>query len=137
MSTSAVLSTQPQTITLDLNELVRFDQPGDYDIAVRSSRVSKPSAQAPVTLASNTLKLHILPATEQWQKSKLDAVQDILNSSPMTPDMLSAERTSAIADLRYLGTAAAIQMMAAGLREGGENQGCFCRGRHGATRRLA
>ncbi len=50
ISSSVALSSTSQIIDLNLNEWVRFDQPGDYDVIVRSSRVSVPGKLSPVEL---------------------------------------------------------------------------------------
>jgi hypothetical protein len=96
------LSTQPKIIHRDLNEWVRFNQPGKYRVVVTSSRVS--ANAKPETVQSEEIWLTIVPATAEWQAATLQKALAILDD-----DHRSA---SAIATLRYLGTPAAAAAMA-------------------------
>ena len=67
------LTTEPWTIKVNLNEWVRFTQPGDYRIVVFSGRlgVRDPSntfGASPITARSNEVALKIVPANPEWQK---------------------------------------------------------------------
>lgn len=117
MSSSVALSSTPQVIGLNLNEWVRFDQPGDYDVIVRSSRVSVPGRPSSVELRSNALKLDIVPATPEWQTLRLNAALATLRNAPASQGMAPKARTAAISDIRYLRSKQAIQVMAAGMRD--------------------
>src|SRR5215470_9927992 len=61
------LTTEPWTIKLDLNEWVRFTQPGEYRLVVSSTRVgirnpSSPAGTSVVTARSNEITLKIVKA---------------------------------------------------------------------------
>jgi hypothetical protein len=124
LSGFALLSAKPTVVNLNLNEWVRFDQPGTYTIVVVSHRVSDIStgrsgslgAQS-LGLTSNPIQLRIIPATKAWEKAKLSSILNELeensNATGPEPDSLKV----AIADLRFLGTAAAARLMAQHLRE--------------------
>lgn len=63
------LDDEPWTITLNLNEWLRFTQPGNYRLTVESQRVgvkdsSNPFGTSPVSVRSNEIALRIIPATE-------------------------------------------------------------------------
>ncbi len=111
------LSEKPFVLKLELNEWVRFDQPGVYRVAVISQRVSDHNdsghEERPVELRSNELTLEIVPADPAWQKTELTRVQTVLkehpSAGPMRPD---ASRTMALKSLRYLGTTDAAREMA-------------------------
>jgi hypothetical protein len=109
------LSTQPTIIHRDLNEWVRFNQPGRYRIVVTSSRVSAlVSGNAkPEPVQSEEISLTIVPATAEWQAATLQKALDVINDehrSASSSDSSPAGR--AIATLRYLGTPAAAAAMA-------------------------
>jgi hypothetical protein len=120
----APLSAKPTIVNLNLNEWVRFDQPGTYTIVVVSHRVSDVStsrsgslgAQS-LGLTSNPIQLRIIPATKAWERAKLSSILNELeeNSKATGPEPDSLR--GAIADLRFLGTAAAARVMAQYLRE--------------------
>jgi hypothetical protein len=114
---SKVLSTDPATISLELNEWVRFKVPGQYRVKVISRRVfgtrGNPGARV-YSIPSNELILTIIPATKEWQESTLKAAIDALDSPRMgTPVGKEPEpRRDAIKMLRYLGSPGAAQEMA-------------------------
>src|SRR5258705_3773351 len=65
------LSSEPWTIKLNLNEWVRFTQPGEYRIVVSSNRVgvrdpSNTFGASPVTARSNQVRLKIISANPPW-----------------------------------------------------------------------
>jgi len=97
-----LLKSRPVELSLDLNQWVRFDQPGDYRVEVISHRVSGVNR---VLLQSNAIELHIVAATLEWQDAKLKA-------------SLAKLDEGAVADLRYLATPAAIDEMTGFLRKG-------------------
>lgn len=96
---------QPVQVMLDLNQWVRFDQPGVYRVKIVSHRVCDVVNNNRSVLQSNVVELHIVPATPQWQEATLKKILAKLDES-------------AIADLRYLATPAAIDVMTSKLREG-------------------
>ena len=70
LSSLGLLSTKPTIVQHDLNEWVRFDQPGVYRLTVISHRVDEPSSPSRAgnrfSLKSNSIELHIIPATPEW-----------------------------------------------------------------------
>ncbi len=115
------LSTEPAVIQLELNEWVRFENPGQYRVAVKSARVSKlgPRLEIPgdvVRTSSNQLLLTIVPAIEAWQLRTLQQALAILDGpgAATTGNYRSRLDTQrpAVKALRYLGTAAAAREMA-------------------------
>lgn len=120
---------RPVEASIDLNEWIRFDQPGDYTIRVTSSCVS--NAHSPMRYAlSGTITLQIVPATPEWQNEKFNAIKsnlDLLDrpypqprlgeSSQAQWERQSAQFEGARADLKYLATPAAIDEMTYRLRD--------------------
>jgi len=100
---------KPLQVSLDLNEWVRFDQPGDYSVKVISSRIVWRTGQ-PKALASNTIGLHIVPASPEWQSGELQWIRENWGSE-------HASFGAAQDDLRYLATPAAVEEMTSRLRE--------------------
>jgi len=118
------LSAKPTVINLDLNEWVRFDQPGTYTVVVVSHRVSDVSTGRgsrfglqSLSLTSNPIQLRIIPATRAWQRAKLSSIMKELEENPKPTGIEPDSLKGAIADLRFLGTAAAARLMAQHLRE--------------------
>jgi hypothetical protein len=120
---------KPVEASLDLNEWIRFDRPGDYTVKVRSSCVCKSHGSSGFLLAG-TINLHIVPATPEWQNEKFKSIQpnlDLLDqpASPPQPGESSQSQwerrgelfESARADLKYLATPAAIDEMTYRLRD--------------------
>ncbi len=98
------LKSKPVEVSINLNEYVRFDQPGVYQVRVISHRVSGRRRRG---LQSNVIELHIVPATPEWQAEKLKAIL----TKPESDE-------GANADLRCLATPAAIDEMTRRLRAG-------------------
>lgn len=126
ISSEQELSPNPTTITLDLNEWVRFDRTGDYRVTVHSSRVTgagetawAENGRAP--LVAEPVLLHIVPADAQWQQRALSDAVAVLHGPPPTPYVYNraedARRRDAIATLRFLATPAAIDELAAQVRD--------------------
>jgi hypothetical protein len=120
---------KPVEASLDLNEWIRFDQPGDYTIKVTSFCVSKIQGAVRYSL-SKTITLKIVPATPEWQNEKIKSIQsnlDLLDqpapqAQPGESSQSQWERRgelfeSARADLKYLATPAAIDEMTYRLRD--------------------
>jgi hypothetical protein len=118
-----LLKTKPIEATLNLNEWIRFDQPGGYTIKVTSDCVSKVQG-APGYSLSGTIKLQIVPATLEWQNEKFISIQPNLDlfdqpfpqAQPGESSQSQAERReelfeNARADLKYLATPDAIDQM--------------------------
>jgi len=107
LSSLVVLSPTPYVMHLNLNEWVRFDQPGSYTVVVTTHRVADHfDANPDFSLKSNPFHLEIVPATSAWQTNRLS---EIVGKLP--------KDTAAVADLRYLGTPAAANLMAQHLRD--------------------
>jgi hypothetical protein len=119
------LSAKPTVINLNLNEWVRFDQAGIYTVVVVSHRVSDVSTGsssrfgAPsLSLTSNPIQLRVIPATKAWERAKLSSIMKELDENPKPTGIEPDSLKGAIADLRFLGTAAAARLMAQHPREG-------------------
>lgn len=124
------LSSAPWTIKLNLNEWVRFTQPGEYRLIISSNRVgvrdqSSPSGTSPVTVRSNALTLKIVPADRVWQKRIFkDAVVNLDAPAPLKAEQreqYATSRRQAVETLRFLGTPDAVREMAKRMR--GEDSG--------------
>ena len=113
------LSARPITLHMDLNQWVRFDQPGEYAITVRSTRASRSGApflkDQINSASSNSLHLRIIPATATWQKATLTRALQSFAEPPNPNAPVTPQRSAAIADIRYLATPAAIATMVANL----------------------
>lgn len=120
---------RPIEASLDLNEWIRFDQPGEYTITVTSFCVHKVRDAARYSL-SKTIKLQIVPATPGWQNEKFKSILPNLDllDQPVPPPQPGASSQSewqrrvelfesARADLKYLATPAAIDEMTYRLRD--------------------
>jgi hypothetical protein len=126
------LSEKPRSIPADLNESVRFRQPGVYRIYVLSHRVRQAADRAraetarqlhvgstPVELVSNILTLEIKPAPEAWVKERIADAVDILDR-PVSTD---SERAAARRILLFLNTREAALELAKRLGEDPIDQG--------------
>ncbi len=122
------LRSAPWTIKLNLNEWVRFTQPGEYRLIISSNRVavrdqSSPSGTSPVTARSNEITLKIVAADPVWQKRIFkDAVTNLDAPAPLKAeqrDQYATSRRQAVETLRFLGTVDAVREMAK--RLGGED----------------
>ena len=116
------LSAAPSVIHRDLNEWVRFNQPGRYRLVVASSRVSRVGTEfrsPAVEVSSGELWLTIIPATAEWQAAALEQARAILAHQPTggLPPSGPSPAAQAVATLRYIGTPAAAREMARGLTE--------------------
>jgi hypothetical protein len=109
-----LLKSKPVELSLDLNQWVRFDQPGVYRVKVLSHRVCCGGSNIRSNwsaLQSNVIELHIVPATPEWQDVTLKAILAKL-------DRANPSFEGGAADLRYLATPGAIEEMTSRLREG-------------------
>jgi hypothetical protein len=97
-----LLKSNPVELTIDLNQYIRFDQPGIYRVKVISHRVSGVNGSA---LQSNAIELNIVLTTPDWQDAELKAIHAKLDEG-------------SIDALRYLATPGAIAEMTGNLREG-------------------
>lgn len=119
------LSPEPWTIKLNLNEWVRFTQPGEYRLRIVSNRVvirdpANPIGSSPVAARSNEITLKIVAADPAWQKQVFQEAVTILEKpAPPKPgerEQYATARRQAMATLRFLGTADAAREMARRLR---------------------
>jgi hypothetical protein len=119
------LSSAPWTIKLNLNEWVRFTQPGEYRLIITSGRVgvrnpSSPSGTSQVTARANELTLKIVAADPAWQKRVFDnAVANLDAPAPAKAEQreqYAISRRQAVETLRFLGTADAVREMAKRMR---------------------
>jgi hypothetical protein len=131
-------SSKPVEALLDLNEWIRFDQPGDYTVKVTSFCVSRSHGKVGYSLAK-TIELHIVPATPEWQNEKFKSIQPNLDLLDLPPPQARPgessqsqwERRTALfgsarADLMYLATPAAIDEMTYRLRSEKYNFADLC-----------
>jgi hypothetical protein len=125
MRTYRFLSPEPATINLNLNEWVRFTQPGEYRLNVLSDRVairdpSNAFGASQISARSNEISLNIVPADRAWQKQVFsDAVAALNKPAPSKPEQVEAYATArmqAMQTLRFLGTAGAARELAGRLR---------------------
>jgi hypothetical protein len=90
------LSDKPVTVRMNLNQWIRFDQPGDYHVSVTSSRVGNG-----VRVTSNEIVLKVVQADPQWQQEQLAHIRGVLDSNPASP---FGEAPKEIRELCDLGT---------------------------------
>jgi hypothetical protein len=124
------LTPAPWSITLNLNEWVRFTQPGEYHLGITSNRVCvkdsfEPSGLSHVTARSNEITLKIIPATKEWQTQVLASAVAVLDQPPPPkPEEREKDakaRRQALETLRFLGTPDATAELAKRFR--GEDNG--------------
>jgi hypothetical protein len=124
------LAPDPWPLRVNLNEWVRFTQPGEYRLVVYSSRVARrDSATAygtsPLTTQSNEITVEIIAANLAWQKQVFDEAVKALDArapekqQPM--EQYGASRRRAAETLRFLGTADAAKELVKRMR--GEDPG--------------
>jgi hypothetical protein len=130
LTTHQFLKPEPWTIKLNLNEWVRFTQPGEYRLSVVSERVvvrdpANSFGSSPVAARSNEITLKIVTADPVWQKQVFsDAVKKLDQPAPTKPtemDQYATARRQALETLRFLGTADAAREMVKRMR--GEDPG--------------
>lgn len=124
------LTPAPWSITLDLNEWMRFTQPGDYRLSITSNRVSVKDSTgvlgiSPVMVHSNEITFKVIPATKEWQSQVLASAVAVLNqpppSKPEEREKDAKARRQALETLRFLGTPDATAELARRFR--GEDNG--------------
>lgn len=130
LTTHKFLSQEPWTIKLNLNEWVRFTQPGEYRLRIVSNRVvvrdpANSFGGSPVAARSNEITLKIVAADPVWQKQVFtDAVTNLDKPAPTKPEQreqYATARRQAMETLRFLGTADAAREMVKRMR--GEESG--------------
>ena len=116
------LSMSPIAIHLDLNEWVRFDQPGTYRLTVASHRVTDTRASdyprnAGIEVKSNPVELHIIAADPAWQHAQFEQILEALSRpGPSTCDTQNDPKQAPQKALRYLGSEEAARELARRLR---------------------
>lgn len=100
----------PFSVTVELNQWIRFGCPGKYQIIAQSSRVFResgtPSEQRQQTLVSQPIDIEIVVANAQWQKEQLAR---ILPELPSPGARYSASASAAVRALGYLGSDEALE----------------------------
>jgi hypothetical protein len=105
------LSDKPLVLNIDLNQWVRFERPGHYNVHALS-HVTGPLRQD-VQVESNQIGIDVVAADPQWQEQELASDLAILNSTMSKIDSPSFEsRMNAALRLTYLDTPAAVREMA-------------------------
>jgi len=136
LRTFKFLTTESWTIKLNLNEWVRFTQPGEYRLIVSSNRVevrnpSSPTGTSAVTARSNEITLKIVRADPVWQKRIFnEAVAKLDAASPRESnqsEQYETARRQALETLRFLGTADATRELVKRMQgEGGGGLDYVC-----------
>ena len=130
LTTFQFLAPEPQTIRLNLNEWVRFTQPGEYRLTIVSNRIgvrdpANSLGSSAVAARSNEITLKIVAADPVWQKRILrEAVTNLDKPAPAKPEEMqhyATTRRQAMETLRFLGSAEAAREMAQRMR--GEDSG--------------
>jgi hypothetical protein len=112
------LSSKPTLIELNLNEWVRFDKTGTYEVKVISNRVSDVQAGDnplchPLEVQSNTITLQVVPADAAWQRAQFaQAVAQLGRGTRHEVYTAHDPYWQALSVLRYLGTEAAARELA-------------------------
>lgn len=104
----------PIEVILDLNQWVRFDQPGDYKVDLASYCIYQTRGNVRLTV-TESIHLHVVAASADWQSQKLKEIQERRVYSQPGIDELARE--SASSDLRYLATPEGFEEMTLCLRE--------------------
>jgi hypothetical protein len=126
LTTHKLLTLEPWTLNLNLNELIRFTQPGDYRLVVSSNRVevrdpSHPLGATPVNARANEIALKIIPADRAWQSRVLREAVAVLDAPAPAKhperEKYTASRRQAIETLRFLGSAGATRELARRMRD--------------------
>jgi hypothetical protein len=123
LSSYGRLSSVPDVVRTDLNESLRFVNPGVYRLRARSSRVSlfhegSPGANE-VVVNSNEIEVTVLPADPGWIAGEVSDIRKMLDSPESSPE----QKTSATSRLRYLNTESAAAEMVREL-PGTEDERC-------------
>src|SRR5258705_2898297 len=115
------LTSEPWMIKLNLNEWVRFTQPGEYRIVVSSGRVgvrdpSNTFGTSSVIAHSNEVTLKIISADAAWQKQVLREAVAAMNApaaaNSQQMEQYTASRPHALDTPRFLGSADAAREVA-------------------------
>ncbi len=115
LDNTRVLTADPVSVPLILNEWVRFQRPGDYSVTVRSRRVTATDAFSntpQLSVESDKFPLHIIPASRDWQSQTLEDAMRALSSDKSDSLEQREQRRKALDAVRFLGTEEAAHAMA-------------------------
>jgi hypothetical protein len=98
----------PYSFTVYLNQARRFESRGRYRVYVRSRHLRTDDGVEPAPLISNILSFEITRRDDRWEARTLAEAVRLIDTSPSPPD-----RTDAARVIAYLGTPAAVEVMAA------------------------
>ena len=103
------LGRKPETLVRDLNQWLRFDQPGKFRLYVTAPRIrkrgEKPS-KGYVEITSNIVEFEILPRDAEWEEREFRKIMHLLDSpAEFFDSLLGCHR------LRYFNTEAAASEM--------------------------
>ncbi|MBP7777698.1 MAG: hypothetical protein KA371_11255 [Acidobacteria bacterium] len=104
--TAPPLKPTPVRETVDLNHAVRFDAPGRYRFYVRT-RLTVPQSNGTPPRLSNIVTVDIVDRDPTWEASLIARAAVQLDASES-----SVARSEALADLSFLGTDAAVDLLA-------------------------
>ncbi len=100
-------------LTTEINEWLRFDEPGHYRLYVESKRVGRkrspeylPQGNPPLSVVSNIIEFEIVPADAKWARRKLAEA-----SAGFGQSKNDQERRAGCRTLRFLGTQEAVSEM--------------------------
>jgi hypothetical protein len=105
ISSNPTLSESPHTMAFDLNEWLRFDQPGKFRLYVTAPRVLKKGGggfRNGAEVTSNIVEFEVLPRDDEWADQELQSIKRLLDSSDPKQD-----RRPVCRRLRFLNTEAA------------------------------
>lgn len=103
---------RPVEAAVDLNEWIRFDQPGNYTVRIVSNCINESHGNSGYPL-TKTIELRIVPATPEWQNEKFQSLKRNLDPEHVET---GGDFEGARADLKYLATPDAIDEMTSRLR---------------------
>ncbi len=113
------VSDKPLTRVLDLNEYIRFEQPGDYAAVIRTAArqpFEPENTPAMPVAVSAPLKLHIVAPTPEWQAETLAAAVNALKERATLPRTINDTKANALySTIAALDTDAALREMASHL----------------------
>ena len=115
-----ILGVEPVCIAAFLNEWVRFDAPGRYEVVARSFRIQRQvgGAEAPRTewieVASTPLTIEIAPFNARWAEMELEAIEQGSSGTGLNPPGSTMR-------LRFLGTPNALDKLARRISIPGES----------------
>jgi hypothetical protein len=106
-----LLEQKPFSVTLDLNEWLRFDRPGKYRMYVSTSRVADVRTRADtgstaVPLTSNVVEFEIVRPEPGWAVKQVEDAVRLLDGGAQDESRRGAARV-----LRFLGTEEAVRQI--------------------------